>query len=203
MWLKILLGVFIFVVCLGPSLMLVSGALREIKENKQDIIKLKLNSMDILNLFLLFGLTFGLSQTLFFWIILTANSNFPTWVWIIVTPFVFLASIDLIILISHIINEKRHTIYWDKKQNIFSVTQTANKFQLNLNSDTLQILHYYPPFQGSSKGFPGFSFHVLVLSENDKKVKISSITYDNYDFFLPLTKHKNYSVVKRQFNVLL
>ncbi len=203
MGVKIFIGVFIFVVCFGPSLMLVSDALREIKEDKQDIIKLKLNPMDILNSFLLNGLTFGLSQTLFFWLILSPPANFPTWLYVIIIPFVFLALIDLIILISHIINEKQHTINWDRRQNIFSVSQNGNKFQLNLNSDTLQIIHFYPPRQGGSRGFPGFSFHVLVLSDNNEKLRISSITYDNYDFFLPLTKHKNYSIIKRQFNVLV
>lgn len=203
MGIKILIGVFILVACFGPSLMLVSGAFREIKEHNQDIIKLKLNPMDILNLFLFNGLTFGLSQTLFFWLIFSPPANFPTSVYIIIIPFVFLASIDLVILISHIINEKRHIINWDRKQNTFSVSQNGNEFQLNLNSDTLQIIHYYPPRQGGYRGFPGFSFHVLVLSDNDDKLRISSITYDNYDFFLPLTKHKNYSLIKRQFNVLI
>lgn len=203
MGLKILIGVFIFVACFGPSLILASGALREIKEHKQDIIKLKLNPMDILNSFLLNGLTFGLSQTLFFWLILSPPANFPTWLYIIIIPFVFLASINLVILISHIINENRHIINWDRKLNTFNVSQNGNEFQINLNSETLQILHYNPPIQSGYRGFPGFSFHVLVLSDNDNKLRISSITYDNYDFFLPLTEHKNYSVLKRQFNILI
>ena len=203
MGIKILIGVFIFVACFGASFMLVFDALREIKEQKKDLIKLKLNVMDIINSFLLDGLTFGLSQTLLYWLILFPPANFPTLLFIIIIPFVFLASIDFVILISHIINEKRHTINWDTKQNIISVNQDGNEFQLDLNSETLQIIHYYPPIRGGFRGFPGFSFHVLVLSENENKVRISSIIYDYYDFALPLTKHKNYIVIKRQFNILI
>lgn len=203
MAIKLLLGAFILIACFGPSMMLVSGALREIKENKEEVIKLKLNTIDIINNFFLNGLTFGLSQTLFFWLVFSPPYNFSPWFFIIIIPFVFLASIDFIILISHIINEKSRTIFWDKKQNVFKVSQNGKEFQINLNSETLEIAYYYPPRQGNYRGFPGFSFHVLVLSDNNEKLRISSITFDNYNFFLPLSEHKNYTVIERQFNVLI
>jgi hypothetical protein len=44
---------------------------------------------------------------------------------------------------------------------------------------------------------------VLVLSDHGNTWKVSSITYDNYDFFRTLSEHPNFTVIKRQFNVLL
>lgn len=202
MVLKILIGVFIIVVFMGPVMALMDGELQNIKEQKQDIIKLKLNPTEVLYFLFINGLTFALSQLLLLWLIVSSPANFPIVLFLIIIPFVFLSSIDIVILITHIINEKRRIIYWDKNQGIFSVNQNRGTFQIDLKSDSLQIVHYYPPIQGS-RGFPGFNYHVIVLSDNGFKLRISSITYDNYNFFLPLTKHKNFLTIKRQFNVLI
>lgn len=114
MVLKILIGVFIIVVFMGPVMALMDGELQNIKEQKQDIIKLKLNPTEVLYFLFINGLTFALSQLLLLWLIVSSPANFPIVLFLIIIPFVFLSSIDIVILITHIINEKRRIIYWDK-----------------------------------------------------------------------------------------
>lgn len=198
---NIFLGIFIFAACFAPTCILVVYALRSIKEEQQDLIKLKRNPMSVLFSFLLNGLTFGPSVAGFIYII--TSTHLPIWIELLIFSFLFLASIDFIILISHLVNERRYKVYWDKKQNLFNVRRKGNEFQLQLNSETLQIIHYFPPIQGRSKGAPGFSYQVLVLTDNGNSWRVSSMTYDNYDFFRTLSEHKNFTVIKRQFNVLL
>jgi hypothetical protein len=201
MGMNLFLGIFIFAACFAPSFILVAGALRSDIEERQNLVKLKRNPMSVLFSFLLNGLTFGLSVSALIYII--TSTHLPIWIHLLIFPFLFLASIDFIILISHLVNEWRYMVTWDKKQNVFNVRHKGTEFQFLLDSDTLQIIHYFPPMQGRSKGFPGFSYHVLVLSDHGNTWKVSSFTYDNYDFFQTLSKHPNFTVIKRQFNVLL
>jgi hypothetical protein len=201
MGMNLFLGIFIFAACFAPTCILLAYALRSIKEEQQEIIKLKRNPMSVLFSFLLNGLTFGLSVSAFIYII--TSTHLPIWIHLFTFPFMFLASIDFIILISHVVNEWRYKVTWDKKQNVFNVRHKGSEFQFPLDSDTLQIIHYFPPMQGGPRGFPGFNYHVLVLSDHGNTWKVSSITYDNYDFFQTLSEHPNFTVIKRQFNVLL
>ena len=125
--------------------------------------------------------------------------SFPSITLLIIIPIGVLLSVSFVIQLSHFVYEGRRKIVWDKAQNLLIITEKHKEFELDLKSDDLKIVEFIPIL---TYGFPGNDFPVLVVYDNKNHVKISGMIYTNYDFYSDLTRHKNYSTIKQQFNIL-
>jgi len=193
---NLIIGIILSVLFMGPALILISGTLRETKIEKKTLIKLKINYVETFFYLLLYALL-----SIFIWglVILKIKS----WLGIILfSPFLFIGSIDLIILISHLTNYFKRTIYWDRNSDKLYFNSLFKNFEIDLNSPNLSLINYYPPLGGNGKkGFPGFAFFVLEISDGNNLVKVSNLEY--HDLKVKLMNKENYIEKRRQFNIII
>lgn len=193
---NLIIGIILSIVFMGPVLILISGTLRETKIEKKTLIKMKINYVETFFYLLLYVLL-----SIFIWglVILKIKS----WLGIILfSPFLFIGSIDLIILISHLTNYFKRTIYWDRISDKLLIKSLFKDFEIDLNSSNLSLINYYPPIGGNGKkGFPGFAFDVLEISDGNNLVKVSNL--ECYDLKMELINNKNYIEKRRQFNIII
>lgn len=195
---NLIIGIILSVIVMGPALILISSSLRETKiEKKKPIIKLKINYVESFFYFLIYFLLFA-----FIWGF--AIFKIKSWMGILLFfPLNFLGSIDFVIVVSHLINYFKRTIYWNRKSEKLMVNGIFDNFEIDLNSPNISIIKYYPPIGSfSGRAFPGFGFSVLKISDGKHTIKISNFEYDDYNLDMILHDKNNYIEKKRQFNII-
>ena len=196
---KLIVGIIIGILCLYIPVSLILFALKRDKEKKQEQIILKPDWPLTVFSFIVYFSSFAASCYGLIVFIFFPPESFPSISLLIIIPLGVLLSVSFVIQLSHLLYEGRRKIVWDKAQNLLRITEKHKEFELDLKSDDLKIVEFIPIL---TYRFPGNDFPVLVVYDNKNHVKISGMIYKNYDFYSDLTRHKNYSTIKQQFNIL-
>ncbi|GEM_PF-2616244 len=175
---------------------LISSSFTELKSEKQQFVHLKINFVLALLSFFMY-----LFLAMFVWYFPVMKMKTLNG-FILFSPLLFYGTIDLIILLSHLIKVFRRKIYWNKSGEKLILKSYNNDFEIDLNSNDLKVIFFDPPIKGSPNGFPGFSFQILQISDGRNLVQLSNMEYDTYGLFETLKKQHVVSVKKRQFNFM-
>lgn len=196
---NVIIGIVVGILCFFIPISLIQFALKRDKEKKLEQIRLKVNWLETVFSLIVYLLSFAMSCFGLITFIFFPPESFPSISLLIIIPLCVLLSVSFIIQLSHLVYEGRRKIVWDKALNLLKITEKHKEFELDLKSDDLKIVEFIPIL---TYRFPGNDFPVLVVYDNKNHVKISGMIYTNYDFYVELTRNKNYSTIKQQFNIL-
>ena len=197
--LRLIFGIVVIAFFVLLYIGLISSSFTELKSEKQQFVHLKINFVLALLSFLMY---FFLAMFVWYFPVMkmkTLNG------FILFSPLLFVGTIDLIILLSHLIRVFRRKIYWNKSGEKLILKSFNNDVEIDLNSKDLKLIFFDPPFKHTGLyggGFPGFSFQILQISDGRNLVQLSNMEYDTYGLFETLKKQHVVSVKKRQFNFM-
>lgn len=176
------------------------------KKDQLETFQLKLNKFDITlnSIFIIFGLSIIIALILYVFFNSTSISEFSKFTWIflsLIFLFLFiLIFLDAYIFATHLIHENKQIIYLDNLNNKLTAVTKENEITFDLNSTSLRIVEFQPSKRNYK--LPGSTYSYLILIDKEKKILLSNMIYDHYDFYFELTKKSNYSVLKNQLNYI-
>ncbi|VBB48293.1 membrane hypothetical protein [uncultured Paludibacter sp.] len=176
------------------------------KKDPLETFQLKLNKFDITlnSIFIIFGFSIIIASITYVFFN-SSNISEPSKFTRIFSSLIFLflfilVFLDVFIFITHLIHENKQIIYLDNLNKKLTAVKKENKITFDLNSKSLRIVEFQPS-QHNYK-LPGSTYSYLILIDKEKKILISNMIYDHYDFYFELLKNPNFRIFQNQLNYI-